>query len=88
VTGDAGSGSPLAEGDDTTSPMSWSRAVLSAVVILAVGGALLVYVPNWALQHLTGLDRHGRTTITTGGFFALLLTLAWALRRLQMHRVV
>jgi hypothetical protein len=46
---------------------------------------LLVYLPNWVLENLTGLNRHGRVAITTTGFFAVLLALAWALRRLQAH---
>ena len=61
---------------------------MSAVVILVVGLVLLVYLPNWLLEHLTGVDRHGRVAITTIGFFVLLFALAWALRRLQAHGVV
>ena len=31
------------------------RAVLSGLAILIVGAVLFLYVPNWALTHLTGL---------------------------------
>jgi hypothetical protein len=88
VTGSAGSGSAYAVGDATTSSIGWWRAALSAAAILVVGLALLVYVPNWLLENLTGVGRHGRVTIVTTGFFAVLLALAWALRRLQAHGVV
>ena len=89
MTGSAGSGSARAAGDEAmSSPIGWWRAALSAAVILVVGLALLVYLPNWLLENLTGVDRHGRVTIITTGFFAVLLALAWALRRLQAHGVV
>jgi hypothetical protein len=87
VTGSAGSRSAYAVGDATSS-IGWWRAALSAAAILVVGLALLVYVPNWLLENLTGMGRHSRVTIVTTGFFAVLLALAWALRRLQAHGVV
>jgi hypothetical protein len=89
VTGRTGSGSSHATGDQPAATViGWWRAALSAVIILVVGLVLLVYLPNWLLEHLTGLGRHGRVAITTIGFFVLLFALSWALRRLQAHDVV
>jgi hypothetical protein len=70
------------------SAIGWWRAALSAAVILVVGSVVFVYLPNWLLGHLTGVGRHGRVTIVTTGFVAVLLALSWALRRLQAHGVV
>jgi hypothetical protein len=84
VTGTTGTGSPHA-GDEEAAAIGWWRAAVSSAVILVVGLVLLVYLPNWVLENLTGLNRHGRVAITTTGFFAVLLALAWALRRLQAH---
>jgi hypothetical protein len=89
VTGSSRSGSPRGAADEVTTPaIGWWRAALSVVVILIVGLGLLVYLPNWVLENLTGLGRHGRVTITTTGFFAVLVALAWGLRRLQARGVV
>jgi hypothetical protein len=89
VTGGTGSGSPDGLGDvRATSAIGWGRAVISAVVILVVGLVLLVYLPNWVLENLTGVGRHGRVAVTTAGFFALFFGFAWVLRRLQAHGVI
>jgi hypothetical protein len=89
VTGSAGSGAPRAAGDEAmSSAIGWWRATLSAAVILVVGLVLLIFLPNWLLENLTGMGRHGRVTIVTTGFFVVLFALAWALRRLQAHGVV
>ena len=89
MTGRTGSGSPHAAGNEAaTGVFGWWRAALFALVILAVGLVLLVYLPNWLLEHLTGVGRHGRVAITTTGFFAVLFAFAWALRRLQARGVI
>ena len=89
MTGGTGSGSPDGSGDaPATSGIGWWRAALSAVAILVVGVVLLVYLPNWVLENLTGVGRHGRVAITTTGLFAVFLALAWGLRRLQAHDVL
>lgn len=88
MTRSTGSGSPDAVADDATSAISWWRAALSAVVILFVGLVLLVYLPNWVLENFTAVSRHGRVTVTTIGFFAVLIALAWGVRRLQAHHEI
>jgi Kef-type K+ transport system membrane component KefB len=85
VSSSAGSGSPDAAADEATSAIGWWRAALSATVILVVGLVLLVYLPNWVLENV---DRHGRVTVTTIVFFAVLIALAWGVRRLQAHHEI
>lgn len=74
--------------EETPSPIGWGRATLEAVATLVVGAVFLVILPNWALTHLTGLSRGGRVAVATTGFFVLLVSCAWVLRRLQARRVI
>ncbi len=71
-----------------TSPIGWVRAALTSGAVLILGTALLVYAPNWALTHLTGLSRNGRVAVATAWFFAALFAMLWALRRLQARRMI
>ena len=73
---------------ETTSPIGWARAALTSGAVLIFGTALLVYAPNWALTHLTGLSRNGRVAVATGWFFAALFAMLWVLRRLQARRMI
>jgi len=75
-------------GDDPARGIGWGRAFVSALAILLVGGALLVYFPNWMLTHLTGLSRSGRVGVVTTWFFVVFFAFAWGLRRLQARRVI
>ena len=84
---DTDSAPPVGD-EETPSPIGWARAALTSLVILAVGTALFVYLPNWVLTHLTGLSRNGRVGVATTGFFVLFFAFAWALRRLQAHRLI
>ena len=70
------------------SPIGWWRGVGSAVVILAVGAGLFVYLPEWVLTHLTGLSRHGRVAVATIEFLVSLVAVSWVLRWLQRRRVL
>lgn len=74
--------------EETPSPIGWGRAILEAVATLVVGAVFLVILPNWALTHLTGLSRDGRVAVATTGFFVLLVSCAWVLRRLQARHVI
>jgi hypothetical protein len=76
------------EHEEESPSIGWGRAVLTALIILALGTLLLVYLPNWALTNLTGLSRNGRVAVATGAFFVLFFAFAWALRRLQARRVL
>jgi hypothetical protein len=85
---DDASGSLPVGDQGTPSPIGWARAALTSLVILAVGTALLIVLPNWVLTRLTGLSRNGRVAVATTGFFVLFFAFTWALRRLQAHRVI
>jgi len=79
---------PPVGGEETPSPIGWGRAALMSLVILALGTALFVYLPNWVLTHLTGLSRNGRVAVATTAFFVLFFAFAWGLRRLQARHVI
>jgi hypothetical protein len=68
--------------------LSWPKAVLAAVVIAALGVALLVVVPDLILTRVGGLDRSGRVALATVWFFGMLAAFAWLLRRLQARRLI
>ena len=68
--------------------IGWPRAVLSALAIVLVGIAVLVFGVNALLTHLSGLDRSQRVGSATVGFFAGLFGMAWLLRRLQQRHVI
>lgn len=68
--------------------MSWPRALLEGAVTVAAGFVLLFVVPNALLTQLDGLSRSQRVTGATTWFFASLVLLAWALRRLQSRHVI
>lgn len=67
---------------------SWPRAIVETVVIVALGVALLVAVPNLLLTRLGGLARSGRVALATVWFFGMLAGFAWLLRRLQARHLI
>ena len=68
--------------------LSWPRAIVATVVVVALGIALLVVVPNLIVTQLGGLDRSGRVALATVWFFGMLAGFAWLLRRLQARHLV
>ena len=68
--------------------MSWLRAIVSGLVIVAVAFAFLVYIPDLILSQVAGLDRGGRVALATGWFVLSLVGLLWGLRRLQNSRLI
>ena len=68
--------------------VSWPRAVVATVAVVAVGVGLLVVVPNLIVTRLGGLDRGQRAGVATIWFFAMLAGLAWLLRRLQARHLI
>lgn len=79
----------MVDAPDSPAPtIGWVRAVLSAVAILIVGIAVLVYGADAVLKRLTGLDRSQRVGIATALFFVGLLGSAWLLRRLQQRHLI
>jgi len=63
--------------------MSWPRAALFGVAIVAVAFVLLVYVPDLFLSSLSGVGRSTRVALATGWFTVASAALLWTLRRLQ-----
>ena len=74
--------------DERVARLGWGRAVITTLVIVVVGVALLVYVPNWVLTHLDGVSRNGRVAIATIEFVAALAGMLWVLRRLQARGAI
>jgi hypothetical protein len=68
--------------------LSWPRAIVATVVVVALGIALLVVVPNLIVTQLGGLDRSGRVALATVWFFGMLACFAWLLRRLQARHLI
>jgi hypothetical protein len=68
-------------------PISWLRAILSAVAILVVGVAVLVYGAN-AVLTIHGKTRSSLVGIVTPLFFVVLFALAWGLRQLQRRKII
>jgi hypothetical protein len=63
--------------------MSWAKALVVGVAVVAVAFGLLVVVPDLLLSNLSGIGRSGRVAVATGWFTAALVALLWLLRRLQ-----
>jgi hypothetical protein len=68
--------------------LSWPRAIVATVVVVALGVALLVVVPNLLVTRLGGLARSGRMAVATVWFFGMLAAFAWLLRRLQARHLI
>ena len=72
---------------ETVQSISWLRAILSAVAILVVGVAVLVYGAN-AVLTMHGKTRTSLVGIVTPLFFVVLFALAWGLRQLQRRKII
>jgi len=68
--------------------LSWPRAVVATVIIVALGVGLLLVVPNLIVTRLGGLDRSWRAALATVWFFGALAAFAWLLRRLQASNLI
>ena len=72
----------------TSSAIGWARAIVTAVVIVVVGVLVLVYGSNAALTKIHGKTRNSLVAIVTPLFFAVLIAMAWGLRRLQRRKII
>ena len=72
---------------DLPHPIGWFRAILSALVIVVVAVAVLMYGSN-AVLTMHGKSRSSLVGIVTPLFFLVLIALAWALRRLQHRKII
>jgi fumarate reductase subunit D len=80
----------MSQGEDDVpgASIGWIRAVLTAVTVLVVGLAASVGVANLILTKATSLSRSVREDVASVVFLAAVVLLAWALRRLQAHRLI
>jgi hypothetical protein len=63
--------------------MSWLRATVAGIVLVAVGFAVLVYVPDLLVSSLSGVNRSMRVLLATTWFAIAIVALLWGLRKLQ-----
>jgi len=82
VTGDP------AAGVDDASPIGWGRAVATAIGLLVVGLGASVEGANTVLTRMTSLTRDTRALLATVLFLAVVVAMAWLLRRLQARGLV
>jgi hypothetical protein len=75
----------MVDDNDPAPTIGWIRAMLTAVVIVVVGIAILVYGTNAILTKFHSVARSNLVGIATPMFFVVLLAFAFALRALQ-HR--
>jgi hypothetical protein len=75
--------------DDNEPPhtIGWPRAILTAVAVVVVAIALLVYGSN-AILTLHGKTRSSLVGIVTPLFFVVLIAMAWGLRQLQRRKII
>ncbi len=67
--------------------IGWPRAILTGVVILVIGVALLVYASN-AILTMHGKTRGSLVGIVTPLFFVILIAIASGLRWLQRRKLI
>lgn len=60
--------------------------VLEGVLVVVIGVALLVYVPNALATKATGVSRSARVAMASTWFFVALCAYAYALRLRQRRR--
>jgi hypothetical protein len=63
--------------------MSWPRALVGGIAVVALAFVLLVIVPDYLVSEVTGVERSTRVLLATGFFAVALLGLLFGLRRLQ-----
>jgi hypothetical protein len=76
------------EPSDGLPAIGWLRAILTAAIVVVVGIAVCVYIPNAILTRVHSLNRGNLVGIATTVFFVGLFAMAWALRWLQRRKVL
>jgi multisubunit Na+/H+ antiporter MnhB subunit len=74
--------------EDAPPQIGWFRAILTAIVVVAVGIAVLVYGTDAVLTKVHSVHRPQRVAIATALFFVVLFAMAWILRRLQRKKLI
>jgi hypothetical protein len=72
---------------DLPHTFGWPRAILTAVAVVVVAFAVLVYGSN-AVLTMHGKTRSSLVGIVTPLFFVVLVAMAWALRQLQRRKMI
>ena len=78
----------MTENPQERPPIGWLRATLTAVGIVVVGIALLVYGTNAVMTKIHGKTHGSLVAVATTMFFVILLAMAWTLRRLQRRNII
>ncbi len=78
----------MVESTEAHQRIGWPRAVVSALVILVVGIALLVYAPNAVMTKIHGKTHGSLVAVATTMFFVFLFALAYVLRQLQRRNII
>ncbi len=73
--------------EDAPPTIGWPRAILTGVVILVIGIAMLVYVSN-AILTMHRKTRGSLVGIVTPLFFVILIAMALGLRWLQRRKLI
>jgi membrane-bound metal-dependent hydrolase YbcI (DUF457 family) len=68
--------------------IGWVRAVLTGLGVLVIGLAASVGLANVILTKATAMSRNAREYVASLVFLAVVLLLAWALRRLQARGLI
>jgi hypothetical protein len=67
--------------------VSWFRAAITGLLVVAVTFLLLVYVPD-AIINISGMSRSKKVFFATTEFLVALPLLWFALRRLQQRKIL
>lgn len=70
---------PRGEGSD----IGWLRALVTGVIIVAVGFVAAVELPNYIVVQLTSLTTFTRSVLAAALTVIVVIALAWVLRKLQ-----
>jgi hypothetical protein len=68
--------------------IGWARAIATGLGLLAVGVVAAVVGANEILTRFTGISRSARQWLATAVFFAVVVIMAWVLRRLQRKLLI
>jgi hypothetical protein len=79
---------PAGGGDDDGADIGWARAIASGAAVLLVGFFGTVYAADAVVTRLTSVSRGTRQYLAGAVFLAVVIVMAWALRRLQARRLI
>ena len=68
--------------------IGWARAIVTGLGLLAAGIVAAVIGANEILTRFTSIHRSSRQWLATAVFFAVVVIMAWVLRRLQRKLLI